>query len=52
MTNKEMKLLFNIVYNNITSNKAPGVNDYQLGQYFTMGQEQVLKEFYESVLKV
>lgn len=48
MTNDELKLEFNTYYNNITSNQAPGVNDYEMSQFFTLAEEQIVSELYEN----
>lgn len=49
MTTGEFKLEFNTYYNNITSNQAPGVNDYEISQFLTLAQEQIVKEYYEGI---
>lgn len=49
MTTGEFKLEFNTYYNNITSNQAPGVNDYEISQFLTLAQEQIVSELYESI---
>ena len=48
MTNEEFKLEFNTYFNNITSNQAPGVNDYEISQFLTLAEEQIVSELYES----
>lgn len=47
MNVQETSKLFDIVYNNITSNKAPGLNEYEKSNFLTMAQEQIVKEIYE-----
>lgn len=37
---------FDILYNNIMSNMAPGLNGYEKSVFLTMGQEQLIKEVY------
>lgn len=47
MTTSEFKLEFRTYYNNITSNQAPGVNDYEISQFLTLAEEQIVTEIYE-----
>ena len=35
MTNKEMSDLFDALYNNITSNQAPGINEFDKSVFLT-----------------
>ncbi len=35
MTNKEMSDLFDTLYNNITSNQAPGINEFDKSVFLT-----------------
>ena len=48
MTNQEFKLEFNTYYNNVTSNKAPGYNDFEISQILTLAEEQIVAELYEN----
>lgn len=47
MTTSEFKLEFRTYYNNITSNQAPGVNDYEISQFLTLAEEQIVAELYD-----
>lgn len=46
MTNKEFLNEFDLLYNNILSNAAPGLNEYEISLFLTQGQELLVKEFY------
>lgn len=48
MTTKEFSLEFDILYNNIMSNTAPGLNSYEKSVFLTQAQEQLITELYES----
>lgn len=43
----EMSNFLDIVYNNITSNQAPGLNLFEKSHFLTMAQELIVKEIYE-----
>lgn len=43
MTNPELKTGFDILYNNITSNQAPGLNEIEMSFFLNKAQEEVLK---------
>lgn len=43
MTNPELKTGFDILYNNITSNQAPGLNEIEMNFFLNKAQEEVLK---------
>ena len=51
MTNQEFINEFDILYNNIMSNQAPGLDEYEKSVYLTLAQEQVIKELYSGTLK-
>lgn len=42
----EFSDLFDVFYNNITSNAAPGLNEYEKSVFLTRGQEEVLKNYF------
>lgn len=46
MNNKEFSDRFDVLYNNITSNQAPGLNDYEKSIFLTKAQEELLKSSY------
>lgn len=46
MTNPEFSIEFDILYNNISSNKAPGLNEYEKSIFLTKAQEQIVTELY------
>lgn len=46
MINPEFSIEFDILYNNISSNKAPGLNEYEKSVFLTKAQEQIVTELY------
>lgn len=46
MTTSEFSNEFDILYNNISNNAAPGVSEYEKSVFLTMAQEQVIKDVY------
>lgn len=46
MTNPEFSIEFDILYNNISSNKAPGLNEYEKSVFLTKAQEEIITELY------
>lgn len=46
MTNQELFEEFDILYNSICSNQAPGLNDYEKSVLLTQAQEELIKECY------
>ena len=48
MTTSEFSYEFDLLYNNIRSNKAPGVDDYEKSLFLTQAQEYIVKSYYES----
>ncbi len=46
MTCEEFSREFDILYNNITSNQAPGLNDYEKSVFLTQAQESIILEMY------
>lgn len=51
MTLEEFSLEFDVLYNNISSNKAPGLNEYEKSIFLTLAQEQIIKELYTNYEK-
>lgn len=45
MNNTELSLEFDILFNNITSGIAPGINDYEKSVFLTKGQEEIIKNY-------
>ena len=46
MTADEMKQEFDVLYNNIMSNAAPGLDDYEISLFLTKAQEELLKSYF------
>lgn len=46
MTNPELLNEFNLLYNNVMSNGAPGFNEYEISVFLTEAQEALVKELY------
>ena len=46
MTCEEFSREFDILYNNITSNQAPGLNEYEKSVFLTQAQESIILEMY------
>lgn len=50
MIAKEFLNEFDVLYNNIMSNSAPGLNSYEISVFLTQAQEQLIKSFYNGNL--
>lgn len=50
MTNLEFSNEFDILYNSITSNSAPGLDEYEKSVFLTMAQESVVRDLYTGSL--
>ena len=46
MTAQEFSDQFDVLYNNITSNQAPGVNEYEKSIFLTKAQEEIIKNYF------
>lgn len=46
MTNKEFSTEFDILYNSITSNQAPGLDEYEKSVFLTKAQEQLILDYF------
>ena len=46
MTISEFSAQFDVLYNNITSNQAPGLNEYEKSVFLTKAQSQLVKEYF------
>ena len=49
MTIQEFSVEFDILYNNIMSNQAPGLDDYEKSVFLTQAQEAFILEMYSGV---
>jgi len=47
MTNQEFRNQFDISYNAIASNSAPGIDDYELSVYLSKAQIELVKNYYD-----
>ena len=48
MTHEEFENEFMVLYNNIMSNAAPGLNSYEISVFLTKAQEEIVKNYYNS----
>lgn len=48
MTTGEFSTEFDVLYNNITSNQAPGLNEYEKSVLLTKAQSQILIEYFNN----
>lgn len=48
MTNQEFSTEFDVLYNNVTSNQAPGINEYEKSVFLTKAQSQLVNEYFNS----
>ena len=46
MGTKEMSDLFDVLYNNITSNQAPALNEYEKSVFLTKAQDELVKNYF------
>lgn len=46
MLNPEFSNEFDVLYNNITSNQAPGLDEYEKSVFLTLGQDDVLRAYF------
>lgn len=46
MTCEEFDNQFDVLYNNITSNQAPGLNTYEKSVFLTKAQDEILKNYF------
>lgn len=46
MTNSELSNEFDVLYNNITSNQAPGLNEYEKSVFLTKSQDETVKSYF------
>lgn len=48
MTTQEMSNEFDVLYNNITSNQAPGLDEYEKSVFLTKAQRQLVTEYFNN----
>ena len=48
MNTSEFSVAFDVYYNNITSNQAPGLNEYEKSMFLTQAQNQLVREYFNS----
>lgn len=46
MTVNEFSNQFDVLYDNITSNKAPGLNEYEKSVFLTKAQDEIIKNYF------
>lgn len=46
MTAEEFSNQFDVLYNNITSNQAPGLNEYEKSVFLTKAQDEIVKNYF------
>lgn len=46
MTCEEFSNEFDVLYNNITSNQAPGINEYEKSVFLTKAQDEIIKSYF------
>lgn len=49
MTPSEFSNQFDILYDNITSNQAPGLDDYEKSVFLTKAQEELVKDYFNPI---
>lgn len=50
MTVKEFSNEFDILYNNIMSNSAPGIDEYEKSVFLTKAQDEIIKNYFTSTI--
>ena len=45
---EEMDNMFEVLYNNVTSNQAPGLNAYEKSIFLTKAQDEIVKNYFNS----
>lgn len=50
MTPEEMSNEFDVLYNNITSNQAPGLDEYEKSLFLTKAQDEIIKAYFNPKL--
>ncbi|MCI5629004.1 MAG: hypothetical protein MR840_02665 [Solobacterium sp.] len=49
MTTQEFNTEFDVLYNNIASNGAPGINEYEKSVFLTKAQNELIKAYFLKV---
>ena len=52
MTATEFKNEFDVLYNNVTSNSAPPLDDYEISVFLTQAQEKLVRSYYDAIKNV
>ena len=47
MTNEEFSNEFDVLYNSITSNQAPGLDEYEKSVFLTQAQEDIVRCYFD-----
>ena len=50
MTTQEFSDQFDVLYNNIGSDQAPGINEYEKSVFLTKAEKQLVREYFERSL--
>lgn len=48
MTTQEFSNQFDVLYNNITSNQAPGIDEYEKSIFLTKAQEELVRDYFSA----
>lgn len=48
MTNQQFSIEFDILYNNIMSNQAPGLDEYEKSVFLTKAQDEIVKNYFNA----
>ena len=48
-TSEEWSIEFDLLYNNISSNQAPGLTEYEKSVFLTQAQEALILDLYKGV---
>ena len=48
MTTTEFSNQFDLLYNNISSNQAPGLNEYEKSVFLTKAQDEIIKNYFQA----
>ena len=51
MTIQEFSDQFDVLYNNITSNQAPGLNEYEKSLFLTKAEKEIVKNYFTAQSK-
>ena len=43
----EFSYEFDVLYNNITSNQAPGLDEYEKSVFLTKAQDEIVKSYFD-----